>query len=105
MSSPRDAGASGFGSPLRPSRRSQPEPAAPVDETSDLERGRTVALLAVLGRVQLRLDQLAKNQADFHAESLAGLARIEARLTALERRPCRRPRSRRPHPPPRGSRM
>ena len=88
MSSPRDAGAAGFGSPLRPSRRSAPEPAAPVDETSDLERGRTVALLAVLGRVQLRLDQLAKNQSDFHAETLAGLARIEARLTALEGRPA-----------------
>ncbi len=84
MTRPREAGGAGLGgSPLRPSRRTAPE-AAPVDESADLERGRTVALLSVLGRMQLRLDQLAKNQADFHAEVLSGLAGLEARLAALE---------------------
>jgi hypothetical protein len=49
----------------------------PEYDDADLERGRTAALLGTLGRMQLQLDVLARDQAE-------GLRRIEDRLTALE---------------------
>ena len=48
-------------------------------DSADLARGQAAAVLGVLGRMQLRLDVLAREQS-------AAFARIEARLTELERR-------------------
>jgi hypothetical protein len=59
---------------LRPGRSAEPEPEY---DDADVERGRNAALLGALGRMQLRLDVLAREQAE-------GLRRIEDRLTALE---------------------
>jgi hypothetical protein len=49
--------------PARPAREPGPEatePADDVDEATALERGRTAALVAALGRVQMSLDLLAR---------------------------------------------
>jgi hypothetical protein len=54
------------------------EPAVPVDE--DLERGRTLALLAALGRIQLSLDVLARQQQRQADDVDERLSRIERRL-------------------------
>ena len=64
-------------------RRLEPEeappPAAPAFDADDLARGQAAAVLGVLGRLQLRIDLLAREQAE-------ALARIEARLASLEAR-------------------
>lgn len=67
---------------LRPVWRrteAEPAPAAPEPdaETEAVDRGRTVALLAALGRMQMSLDVLAKRQQAIDAR----LARIERTLT------------------------
>lgn len=49
-----------------------------ADDLDDLERGRALAVLAALGRIQLRLDVMAREQRE-------GLASLEARLTDLQR--------------------
>lgn len=58
-----------------------PEPAAaaepPVDDT-ELERGRTLAVIAAIGRLQMSIDVLARQQKK-HQES------VEARLARIER--------------------
>lgn len=66
----------------RPGRRhEQPE----VDEElADLERGRTAALLSTLGRMQLRLDLLAREQREALASLQSSVEAIERRLAAAE---------------------
>jgi len=65
--------------PEEPPAAAPAEPVTPVDD--DLERGRTLALLAALGRIQLSLDVLARQQ-QRHTEAVEErLARIERRLT------------------------
>ena len=54
-----------------------PEPEPAVDE-DDLERGRTLALVAALGRMQMSLDVLQRQQRK-HIEA------VEARLARIER--------------------
>jgi hypothetical protein len=68
---------------LRPAWRraepaeSQPEP----DEDSDaLDRGRTVALLAAIGRMQMSLDVIARQQKQHQEAVDTRLARIERAL-------------------------
>lgn len=69
-------------------RSAAPEPPArdsvdPAAEVLDLERGRTAALIAALGRLQLTVEILSKNQARAEAEMRDALARIESRLSGL----------------------
>jgi hypothetical protein len=96
VTGPRQDDGNGF--PFTPARRDRPRPgrrpppAEPVevdDELADLERGRTAALLGALGRMQLRLDLLAREQRE-------GFAAVQARLDELERgtRPDQPPPSR-----------
>jgi hypothetical protein len=74
---------------LRPAWKRQERPAAepaPVapetsDDDADLERGRTLALVAALGRLQMSLDVLARQQKAHHDAVEARLARIERALT------------------------
>jgi hypothetical protein len=55
--------------------RAEAEPATPVDdEEASVDRGRTVALLAALGRMQMSLDILARQQ-----------KAVEQRLARIER--------------------
>ena len=68
---------------LRPAwKRSRAEEGAPVAEPAedegDLERGRTLALVAALGRLQMSLDVLQRQQRKHHED-------VEARLTRIER--------------------
>ena len=49
-----------------------------LDDDEDLERGRTLALVAALGRLQMSLDVLQRQQKK-HAED------VEARLARIER--------------------
>ena len=67
---------------LAPNRRSRrPAPATagtPSDyEDAEVARGAAAAVLGALGRMQLRLDVLAREQSE-------ALARVEARLEALQ---------------------
>jgi hypothetical protein len=66
--------------PLAPTRRSRSTPAAPVAEFDDADvvRGQAAAVLGALGRMQLKLDVLAREQSE-------ALARLEARLESIER--------------------
>lgn len=64
-------------------RRGQaPEPSF---EDAEVARGQSDALLGALGRMQLRLDVLAREQAETLDRVLVSLERVEARLAALER--------------------
>ncbi|HVF04186.1 MAG TPA: hypothetical protein VNA20_05045 [Frankiaceae bacterium] len=62
-----------------------PEPPAPpappaaeaAESDDDLERGRTLALVAALGRLQMSLDVVVRQQKRHHEEVDARLARIE----------------------------
>jgi hypothetical protein len=80
-----DAAWSASLTPARPSaergpsrRRTEPEPAAePQNDTlSDLDRGRSAALMSTLGRFQVSLDVLTRKVADLDAK----LDRIESML-------------------------
>jgi hypothetical protein len=67
----------------RPDRRAEPaapEASAPEPhlDDDDLERGRTLAVIAAIGRLQMSLDVLARQQKK-HQES------VEARLARIER--------------------
>jgi len=58
------------------------QPAAvAAEDDGDLERGRTLALVAALGRLQMSLDVLARQQKKHHDDVEARLARIERALT------------------------
>jgi hypothetical protein len=63
--------------PRVPARRRRGGGDSPAYDDADLARGQAAAVLGVLGRMQLRLDVLAKEQA-------AAFARLDERLTALE---------------------
>ncbi|MCW2498785.1 MAG: hypothetical protein JWN87_461 [Frankiales bacterium] len=68
---------------LAPSRRARRGVVAPTvlsdyDE-AEVARGTAAAVLGALGRMQLKLDVLAKEQAEV-------LARLEARIVALDQR-------------------
>jgi hypothetical protein len=65
---------------LAPNRRIRKAAAAPTDyEDAEVARGTAAAFLGALGRMQLKLDVLAREQSD-------ALARIESRLAALDQR-------------------
>jgi hypothetical protein len=64
---------------LRPARRRDRADATPDDGDLDaVERGRTAALLGALGRMQMTLDVIGKQQQQ-------RLDAIEARLSRIER--------------------
>lgn len=70
----------------RPERREEPPapaPAAPEPEVddADLERGRTLAVIAAIGRLQMSLDVLARQQKKHHEAVEERLARIERALS------------------------
>lgn len=80
------------GLPFTPARRDRGRrDRVPTSSTSgeeafdeaDLERGRSVALLGVLGRLQLRVDVLSRQQAEAMQGLQASLATIEQRLASL----------------------
>jgi hypothetical protein len=66
--------------PSRRSRRSATTPlAAPSDyDDAEVARGSATALLGALGRLQLKLDVAAREQAD-------AIARLEAKVDRLQR--------------------
>lgn len=81
--------------PTRPSgdalapvrRRGGPQPATPAGYTDvEIARGQADAVLGALGRMQLRLDVLSREQSESLAKIMAALERVEARLAALEAR-------------------
>ena len=74
-SGPADGGFSSV--PARRRRLEAPAPPAPEYDDHDLARGQAAAVLGVLGRLQLRIDVLAREQE-------AAFDRIEARLSAIE---------------------
>lgn len=98
MTAPGQGGADEV--PFTPARRARirtphkgsPAQSAPdsagEDDLTDVERGRTLALLAALGRIQLRLDVLAREQRDGLASVEARLEQLEDRITAWERPPA-----------------
>lgn len=72
MTAPDDA--------LAPNRRIRKAAATPSDyEADEIARGTAAAVLGALGRMQLKLDVLAREQTD-------ALARIESQLSALDAR-------------------
>ena len=64
--------------PAQPAEVAKPEPERSDDEDADLERGRTLAVVAAMGRLQMSIDVLARQQKK-HAET------VEARLARIER--------------------
>lgn len=87
--------------PARPARdrRDEPWPPAPQaerartgsrpvdydvdDDLRDLERGRTTALIAALGRLQLSVDLLTRNQQRAIDEQKAAISGLEAKVAGL----------------------
>jgi hypothetical protein len=65
--------------PSRRSRRVAPQPVPSDYDEDEVARGTASAVLGALGRMQLKLDVLALEQAET-------LARIEDRLIALDER-------------------
>lgn len=57
-----------------------PAPEPPVDD-AELERGRTLAVIAAIGRLQMSLDVLARQQKKHQEAVEARLARIERAIT------------------------
>jgi hypothetical protein len=57
-------------------------PAIDVDD-ADVQRGLAAAVLAAMGRAQLRLDAIARQQTDSHEEIRARLAALEASIARL----------------------
>lgn len=58
-----------------------PPPAEPEADADDLERGRTLALVAALGRLQMSLDVLQRQQKKHQETVEERLARIERALS------------------------
>lgn len=69
----------------RPERREDPPAPAqapePTVDDADLERGRTLAIIAAIGRLQMSLDVLARQQKKHQDAVEDRLARIERTLT------------------------
>lgn len=64
-----------------PAAEPPPPPAeAAPDTDADLERGRTVALIAALGRLQMSVDLLARQQRKQHDALVERLDRLERAL-------------------------
>ncbi len=70
-------------SPVR--RRGNPQPAPPESYAdAEVARGQADAVLGALGRMQLRLDVLGREQSEALASILAQLEYLTARLDNLE---------------------
>lgn len=68
---------------LRPAwRRTDRDDAPEADEAELVDRGRTLAVLAALGRLQMSIDVLARQQKRHADEVEQRLARIERSLRA-----------------------
>lgn len=77
--------------PARPPRKrpgQEPEPVTSDYDDADLARGQAAAVLGALGRMQLRLDVLAREQTDMFAKVLSALGEITERLDSLEFEPA-----------------
>jgi len=83
MTSPRPTPAR---EPMAPVRRrgAAPTPAPEAYDDAEVARGQADAVLGALGRMQLRLDVLAREQAEALDKILTTLDRLSARLAALE---------------------
>jgi hypothetical protein len=66
----------------RPGSAGAPDPGY---DDAEVQRGLAAAVLGSLGRIQLRLDAIAREQTDTFAELREALAAIDRRLAALER--------------------
>jgi BMFP domain-containing protein YqiC len=66
---------------IGPTRR---RPASESFSDSEVARGQSDAILGALGRMQLRLDLLAREQSEAFEQVLARLERLEARLDEFE---------------------
>lgn len=71
--------------PVQPDATHAPADAPPAvtDELLDLERGRTAALIAALGRLQLAVDVLCRDQRAAKEEIQEAVRRIEGRIDGL----------------------
>lgn len=74
--------------PLAPVRRTRPQP-NPTGGGSDYEdaevaRGQAAAVLGAMGRMQLKLDVMAREQRDALGEVVELLQSVERRLAAIE---------------------
>ncbi|MDT7537972.1 MAG: hypothetical protein QOI82_1557 [Actinomycetota bacterium] len=67
---------------LRPGAAAATEPGVEADD-ADLQRGLAAAVLAAMGRTQLRLDAIARQQTEAHDEIRARLAALEAGIARL----------------------
>lgn len=73
------------GQPISPVRRRAAQAAVPQPfDEAEVARGQADAVLGALGRMQLRLDVLAREQADALDRILTTLDRLGDRLDALE---------------------
>jgi 3-oxoacyl-ACP reductase-like protein len=85
----RDRRAEPVPEPSAPEAPAEPAPApappaavaAPDIDDADLERGRTLAVIAAIGRLQMSVDVLARQQKKHQEAVEARLARIERALT------------------------
>lgn len=57
---------------------------APPTDDADLQRGLAAAVLSAMGRTQLKLDAMSRQQADQMAALQARLAALDSRMAALE---------------------
>jgi hypothetical protein len=70
--------------PARTPRTRDRRPAAPEYDDADVQRGLAAAVLGSLGRIQLRLDALAREQSEAFAELLTSVSDLERRLAVIE---------------------
>ena len=87
MTTPRDPDPRQSMAPVR--RRSTPAAptAAPHFDEAEIARGQADALLGALGRMQIRLDLLSREQADHFDRIATALERLNERLDALSPAP------------------
>jgi hypothetical protein len=70
--------------PIAPVRRRGSQPAAESFDDPEIARGQSDALLGALGRMQLRLDVLAREQGEAFDKILSAIDRLNTRLDEYE---------------------
>lgn len=83
MTTPRDPDSRQSMAPVRRRSTPTPPPAAPHFDEAEIARGQADALLGALGRMQIRLDLLSREQADHFDRIASALERLNERLDAL----------------------
>jgi hypothetical protein len=73
--------------PLRRGKSTRPAGAAPDVDDLDVARGQAAAVLGALGRLQLRVDVLAREQREAFDAIQHALADLDLRIAALDTSP------------------